>query len=308
MGYEKYFLLNHSNPVHKKRCLTLPAIDSAASQFLPSNPDSQITSTQSPRIPGDSQTGPAAISFTASLVNQFSKFHAHSFNDTSPSRRTPFNVEIDAQSSILQSPDGLPSVDINVGTRPYHVRQPSVEIKQEHSEEPTEGLNTQALPLSSYENSVLIKQEQDTDEPYAMGSCIANTQDTNDAIMEDAKMQPSQEVQEESSEESDEDESRHETASVELGDETFTSRATAAVPLDIDTIPEADSEAESEEENWFLALRRSRIPVPAWSDDPNTPFKRWAEADQNALVDRRRRGGAKILLDAKGVIRRPIHR
>jgi len=308
MGYEKYFLLNHSNPVHKKRCLTLPAIDSAASQALSTKQDSQITSDQSPRIPGDSQTGLGEVSFTASLVNQFTNFHAHSFNDTSPSRRPPLNIEADQQSSILQSPDGLPAVDINIGTSPYFVRQLSVEIKQEHSDELTEGLTTQALPLSSYENSTLVKQEQDAEEPYALGSYIANTQETNDVTMEDAPMEPSQDVQEESSEESDEDESRDETASVELGDEMFTSKATSAVPFGIDTVPETDSEAESEEENWFLALRRSRIPTPAWSDDPNTPFKRWAEADQNALIDRRRRGGSKILLDDKGVIRRPIHR
>ncbi|KAJ5234822.1 uncharacterized protein N7469_003990 [Penicillium citrinum] len=300
MGYEKYFLLCHTNPVHKKRCLTLPAIDSAASQALSTKQGSQITSDQSPRIPGDSQTGLREVSLTASLVNQFANFHAHSFNDTSPSCRPPSNIEADQQSSILQSPNGLPAVDINIGTSPYFVRQSSVEIKQEHSDELTEGLTTRALPLSSYENSTLVKQEQDAEEPYALGSYIANTQET--------RMEPSQEVQEESSEESAEDESRHETASVELGDEMFTSKATSAVPFDKDTIPETDSEAESEEENWFLALRRSRIPVPAWSDDPNTPFKRWAEADQNALIDRRRRGGSKILLDDKGVIRRPIHR
>jgi hypothetical protein len=211
-------------------------------------------------------------------------------------------------------------------------REPSVEIKLEHSAEPSEWVDTQTLPLSSYENAVdhtCVKHEPDTEQPQSLGSCIANTQETNDVIMENAREIPpgdededeeemddheeeGQEDHEEQKSDDDnddeeaDDDPRHETASVELGDETYTSTPSAYTNGHVDTV--ASEAEESDEENWFFALRRSRIPVPAWSDDPDTPFKRWAEADQNILSERRRRGGARILLDANGVVRRPIHR
>ncbi|KAJ5684458.1 uncharacterized protein N7477_000803 [Penicillium maclennaniae] len=107
--------------------------------------------------------------------------------------------------------------------------------------------------------------------------------------------------------ESDLEDTCHETASVELGDESFMSNTPApssrALP-----IPVASPEVEDWNENWFVSLRHMRPKGPVWSDDRNTPFKRYAEADQNVLADRLRRGGAKILLDEKGVIRRAIHR
>lgn len=314
-NYEEYFTLHHSQPVHKKRCLTLPAIGIAASQAFPADMASQVTHDhQSPPDPPATQNENLGQSFTASLVNQFSKFNAHSFNDASPS--------------------GLPSVDIGARFMEQPSHEPSVEIKMEHTEEPSQWVDTQSLPLSSYENLPGLsfgKHEPDAEQPHSLGSCIANTQET-DIIMEDATEIPSVEQDEEEErmeddvkgkredsdeeangddddeddEESGDDDPRHETASVELGDETFTSKPAPSINVHADT--DIPSEAECEEENWFLALRRSRLPVPNWSDNPDTPFKRWAEADQNILSERRRRGGTKILLDAKGVVRRPIHR
>lgn len=287
LSYEEYFALNHSRPVHRKRCLTLPAIDAAASQ-------AHLTEIAAgPPAPPATQNGNLEVSFTASLVNQFSNFNAHSSHNTSPSGHPSVHIEASVVPFDFPTLSGLPPVDIKPTE---NSRESSVEIKREHSEESSEFLGTQPLPLSSYD-PVVVKQESDSTPDLVLGSCIANTQtqDTNDIIMEDAREASDEEVD-------TDDDSRHETASVELGDETFVSRT--AVPSDENGL----SEAESEEENWFLALRRSRIPVPAWSDDPNTPFKRWAEQDQNVLSERRRRGGAKILLDAKGVIRRPVHR
>ncbi|KAL4871405.1 hypothetical protein BDV12DRAFT_164237 [Aspergillus spectabilis] len=61
-------------------------------------------------------------------------------------------------------------------------------------------------------------------------------------------------------------------------------------------------------ENWFLSLRHIYPPStstdPVWSDDPNTPFKKWARADQDVLSVRSRRGGARVSVDEKGVIQR----
>ncbi|KAL4804789.1 hypothetical protein BDV18DRAFT_161876 [Aspergillus unguis] len=72
-----------------------------------------------------------------------------------------------------------------------------------------------------------------------------------------------------------------------------------------------EAEAKDDEnENWFLSLRHiNPILNPNsnqanWSDDPNTPFKKWARADQDVLLVRNRRGGAHVQLDEQGVIKR----
>ncbi|KKK20804.1 hypothetical protein P175DRAFT_0523668 [Aspergillus ochraceoroseus IBT 24754] len=132
----------------------------------------------------------------------------------------------------------------------------------------------------------------------------------------------------------------HDTASIELGDEEeqlqpgvaprAVATSTAApeghtpleanaaanydgVDLDIpdagidaatDTTPDPLSEAESSNENWFLSLRHLYATAPVWSDHHNTPFKKWALADQNVLIERWRRGGSYVSVDDKGVIQR----
>lgn len=116
------------------------------------------------------------------------------------------------------------------------------------------------------------------------------------------------EVEETDDEGCNSDDTRHETASVELGDDTFISNISRSHADEIaETQPESGDE--DDEENWFVSLRHIRSKAePVWSDHPTTPFKTWAEADQNVLSERWRRGGSKILLDEKGVIRRPVRR
>lgn len=99
----------------------------------------------------------------------------------------------------------------------------------------------------------------------------------------------------------DEMEETHSTASIELGDE----------PSTISQEPRSDArEAEASEkvdvnEGWFASLRHIRPPTgPVWSDDPNTPFKLWARADQNVKIEVSRRGGRYRDVDNKGVIQR----
>ncbi|PYH49044.1 uncharacterized protein BP01DRAFT_388873 [Aspergillus saccharolyticus JOP 1030-1] len=98
---------------------------------------------------------------------------------------------------------------------------------------------------------------------------------------------------------------RHETASIELGDEPSSSPATTQQQAQ----PESETEAESDaNENWFLSLRHLRPTGPVWSDDPNTPFKQWVRADQAILSERDRRGGAYLPVDEKGVVQPPGYR
>lgn len=101
----------------------------------------------------------------------------------------------------------------------------------------------------------------------------------------------------------DEMEETHSTASIELGDEgpsTISQEARSDVRE-----PETSSNVEGVNEGWFASLRHLRPPTgPVWSDDPNTPFKLWARADQNVKAEVLRRGGRYRDVDNRGVIQR----
>lgn len=97
----------------------------------------------------------------------------------------------------------------------------------------------------------------------------------------------------------------HETASIELGDLEDTPRPTTRLTPGNHAETSVDNEGQDERLSNFPQLHPPREPV--WSDSPNTPFKVWARADQNLLIERRRRGGAFMPTDEKGVIRPPIY-
>jgi hypothetical protein len=302
----------------------------AESQF----PLPEVTPTQaSSQLDPPSQTGePMNTSLATSFVDRFSNFHAHSFEE-------PANHGLPVFHSGLPALNNHAASSMNTGSSP-------VLIKLEGSDgDPDEILCTQITPMSSLNDiSALSNPRPDTAESQPMDSQSAVFQDEQDDVhptdSQSASVQAEQvhpadsqsvniqderddvsmaEVEETDNEEFDADDTRHETASVELGDDTFISAASQSHADEVpETQPECEDEqeeaAEEEEEeeegeNWFVSMRhiRSRN-EPVWSDHPTTPFKTWAEADQNVLSERRRRGGAKILLDEKGVIRRPTHR
>ncbi|KAL2013245.1 hypothetical protein VTN00DRAFT_770 [Thermoascus crustaceus] len=97
----------------------------------------------------------------------------------------------------------------------------------------------------------------------------------------------------------------HETASIELGDqEDTTHRTNQATPGDD---VETNVNNEGEDERTSVVPEPPAPREPLWSDSLNTPFKIWARADQNLLTERRRRGGAIMPTDDKGVIRPSIY-
>jgi hypothetical protein len=241
-------------------------------------------------------------------VDKFSNFHARSFEE-------PVNHGL----PVFHS--GLPALD-NHATSSMDIAPSSVLIKLEGSEgDPNEMLCTQTAPMGSLNDiPIPYSPRPDTVKRDPTDSQSAVFQDEqNDVHPTDSQSASDQaegddvsiaEVEETDNEEFDADDTRHETASVELGDDTFISAASQSHADEVpETQPECEDEVEEEEgENWFVSMRHiwSRN-EPVWSDHPTTPFKTWAEADQNVLSERRRRGGAKILLDEKGAIRRPTH-
>ncbi|RJE23687.1 hypothetical protein PHISCL_03982 [Aspergillus sclerotialis] len=100
-------------------------------------------------------------------------------------------------------------------------------------------------------------------------------------------------------------EEAHRAPSIDLGDEDHIPYSRQKSPSEtLEASREEESEPESINENWFTSLRHIRPSGPKWSDDPNTPFKVWARADQNILSERRRRGGRYLAVDEHGVIQR----
>lgn len=295
-SYENYFMSNVSKSENRKRSLSGYTIEVVASQFARREATPTQASTQvDPPLTQTSRGEDMSTSLAASFVDKFSHFHAHSFEE-------PVRNGL----PVLQS--GLPALDSHA-TSSMDTGSSSILIKLEGSElDPNEVLCTQIAPMSLFDDIWApcnprpgTAEGQPTDSQGIANSQSINAQDEQD----DVSMA---EVEQTDDEELDADDTRHETASVELGDDTFISAVPQSHADEVDeTKPECEDEDEGE--NWFVSLRhlRSRDKL-VWSDDPKTPFKIWAEADQNVLSERRRRGGAKILLDEKGVIRRPTHR
>lgn len=203
-----------------------------------------------------------------------------------------------------------------LGTSPT----PSVEIKQEGSDSDSDeplrmsaystGLSRETL-VPSLESTMdqRVDQEVDSGAPDAGRSRKDADIDTSEVEETDTEKLWYQSDDEES--DAEDDFNRPRTASVELGDDTFVSTSAQSRT---NAASEEPGESDSEDEGWFSAFRhrqsiaRTSSTRDRWYDDPNTPFKHWAIADQNVLSERYRRGRAFILVNEKGEIRRPIHR
>lgn len=339
MGYEEYFESHFSNPSYKKRSLTATGIEVSAAQHAATSRSSVSTS---PSVSHEETN----TSFTTSLANRLSNFHAHSFgpgprsnhSSTQTSRlqsvvgspigsrriehdlslfvRRPVHESVpeDPKNTIIESvePDdpwapvtGTPSqesVDYDSTTdEPAASRQLQMEYAQSLAEKTATAETTFKAPT----NARALEEERDSDMIMAsQPSRPDSTEDKNEvepSIPEsDYDEDSSQEGREE---EYDEMEATHETASIELGDER-PSTEPQGQPL-----PEALSEDEDGNENWFSSLRHIlQPPTGVWSDDPNTPFKIWARADQNVKVEILRRDGRYREVDDKGVIQQSLTR
>lgn len=278
LSYEDYFFLNFTHPLHKKRCLTAQGIDQAASQFAgegePPAATSRTPSSCAPSKPHATPRESANPPSTTSLANDSSNSHAHSVNEI-PQSSFPGAAQPTAMSTSQQS---------------------SIMIKQEGDGDNQDFAIMAGVPDGSMDTDE-VKEEKPT-----LSSMESTTNQITHIPQHASNTNYSEDISMDEIEETDLEDNRHETASVELGDSPFGSKnSLRLLGEEYDTRPE-------EEENWFASLRHMRPTGPVWSDDPNTPFKRFAEANMNVLSDRMRRGGHKVLVDEKGVIRRLIYR
>ncbi|KAJ5765454.1 hypothetical protein N7520_005013 [Penicillium odoratum] len=323
LSYEEYFFENFSRPFFRKRSLTARGIDLAASQFTPDEKNPVAASNSSNPAPAHTRDPALDISFTSSLVEKFTNLQAQSFNGLS-------QADTSIQFPYLKRPANASSPEIKCeGSAADPIYIDSSQIFSQDAFQVKPASNTPALESNRHYSTQVeaqtsiapVKVEAEVEvESQVESEVESELEHEVEAKLEveandiDIDME---EIPETDPEDVDQDEDTlHETASVELGDETFVSsrapshaedRPTPAIlPETIPASPEI-CEPESDSENWFLSLQHIRPKSPVWSDGP-TEFKRWAEADLNVRSDRLHRGGSKVLLDDKGVVRRLIHR
>ncbi|KAL4784554.1 hypothetical protein BJX76DRAFT_326905 [Aspergillus varians] len=279
LNYEEYFVSCFSRPTYKKRNLTVEGISACAAQVILIDESNDSLGPMT-----DMKT-----SFTGSLTDQFSNFHAHSFTGT----HDPFSHD-------GQSEDGQSDTDAEWNPSQYSIpdSEPArAAARQSFDEDMNLDHITEKAIAAVHEDN---NKDMEVDHAAQEISTTAITQENDDEDMEDIDL----------------DDPIHETASVELGDDEPAAESEvpesplpkpAASDAASDTAIESDNDTDTNgpvNENWFLSLRHIYPTTPVWSDDPNTPFKKWARADQNVLSVRNRRGGVYVPVDEKGVIQR----
>lgn len=293
LQYEHFFCSRFSRPQHKKRSLTAHGVDIVASQFVPptsaelGNPPVPHQATIQSEVTQDKvvQSEVPNTSLTTSLVGKNSNLHAQSFGDAPV---PDVSMPTATQSSSFSANTGSDSVEVKI--------EPDDSCNESMGPQIITSSNDQKPVLSSHDEEEVV----DATQYDADNTRIAP--DANDVDMTATGMDESDETQEG-------DDTHHETASIELGDDTDDRRLSAspAPPAALGGLKAAEPEPPRQRRPWFRSLREIFPKGPVWSDDPDTPFKRWARQDQNVLQELKRRGGARVLTDEKGVIRWPTY-
>ncbi|KAJ5468280.1 hypothetical protein N7475_006032 [Penicillium sp. IBT 31633x] len=300
LDYEEFFCANFSRPQHKKRSLTAHGLEVAASQFVPptnarlSNlPASHQTATQGDMARNETiQSEVGNVSFTASLVGKMSNLRAQSAGEVDVANVPISDVNMHAATQSSSSRSASPDTDSN-----------AVEIKEEATNSSDELDISQASMGTNDQNPVLPEEDEDMVDASIVDSVHTAPNSNGGDIAGVDEIDETQEA----------DHTHHKTASVELGDDSdhhhssASPAASPAPPAALGALKNIEPEPPKQRRSWFRSLQNIFPTGPVWSDDPNTPFKRWARQDQNLLQEIQRRGGARVPVDEKGVICRPTH-
>ncbi|KAI2792709.1 hypothetical protein POX_b02750 [Penicillium oxalicum] len=334
LDYETYFTSHFSKSVNKKRNLSGHSIALVASEYTPPG-RAMSTQVESPinflttMSPGQVAHSP----LTESFLQRFTNFQAHSFREPMDNGLPILQKDPHAPTDLAPSSIDTTSSSVQVkleGSAPENYQEmlgvcftplsslvdiPTFHHHTQSTREPHDVQIQRAFPPSMRKDDQMgesVKSASDKDE--VSNTIVGHESHNADGTENEKQMHPEHDCENEDDVQAEvgAEDSRHETASVELGDETFLSARSQSFHDEIpETQPEFFKPADNEEEgeNWFTSLRHIWArDESVWSDHPITPFKSWAEADQNVLSERQRRGGAKILLDKNGVIRRAVHR
>ena len=320
LQYEHWFSSRFSRPQHKKRSLTAHGVDIVASQFVPPTsaeleiPPVPHQATIQSEVTQDKgvQKEVRKTSFTTSLVEEIPTLHAQSFDDvTAPDGSMPTATQSSSSFASTGSdsvdvkkepaPDGSMPTATQSSTSSANTDSDSVEVKEEPDDSFVQPIASQIITSSNDQKPMPSSHEEIVDATQYDADNTHIVPNANDVDMIEPNMDEIDETQG--------DDTHHETASIELGDDTDDRRLSAspAPPAALGGMKAAEPEPPRQRRPWFRSLREIYPKGPVWSDDPDTPFKRWARQDQNVLQELRRRGGARVLTDEKGVIRWPTY-
>ncbi|PKY02523.1 hypothetical protein P168DRAFT_305816 [Aspergillus campestris IBT 28561] len=325
LPYEEFFLSTYNKPSYKKRDLTVKSIEVAAAQYVPLSQSSPV------------HQADAKVSFTGSLVDRFSNFHAHSFGPSSQSAQT--DLDIDRMPST-QSTDS--QEDTQAAAEEQLLGEVSQASAREEADPERSGLNKERRtappnqhpeeagarhspsPTESHYDDAIeeARRSRAPDGPPNRSASASESESCYKDAMDETRSSPAGEIQVEPDHQStiersipesvsesiydDPMDETHETASIELGDDEDNDAGPSST-ADAKGLPSQESEPESDNENWFDSLHhiweRSDADPP-WSDDRNTPFKTWARETLNVKSEVKRRGWA-YAVDERGVVQRP---
>ncbi|KAL4956386.1 hypothetical protein BDW69DRAFT_85858 [Aspergillus filifer] len=328
LAYEQYFANSFSTPTHTKRCLLPTRINTCAAQFI-------VVDDTGPRDtswPVDTKT-----SFTGSLRDKLSNFHAHSsaatqYSSSDEQQRADWNDT----SSEISIPDSEPA---RAAAQALLDEDQSFNQTRETTSIPTDWMpsdeemedadNDAYIDDAMHETaSVELGDEEDEREPEAetrptpgkpLRDSIPESPAANanaNAITEpEPETEPEIELEPKARSEEPSIPSRPDILILASSREQPTPPQAEAKQLINPTASaqaasddEVEDEEEDRNENWFTSLRHITFPYdangPYWSDDPNTPFKQWARRDQDVLSVRNQRGGLHVEVDERGVVKR----
>ncbi|TQB76252.1 hypothetical protein MPDQ_000559 [Monascus purpureus] len=275
LKYEDFFISKFFKPVHKKRSLTVAAIEIAAAQYRSASRSSVPASPSLSRrsIP----LSEVNVSTTASLVDRLTNFHTFSSVRDAPSNSPGIRTDASSASVFVSPPARAAPKEPDRDATP---RQRDLFVETIKSSEPEVDMTPQPEP------SFLLPEV--IAGPSREGTAADGNDDEDD-----------EEIEVEA----------HETASIELGDEPRPSSRTSsdAYISAVEFDPKSEHEPQPNkgkepEDDWFASMAHLHPTGPVWSDSPSTPFKAWARADQNVIVERKHRRGLPVPVDEKGVI------
>ena len=267
LQYEDFFTSKYFRPVHRKRSLTVAAVEICAAH---SRSASRSSASRSPSTSRRSNhPSDVNVSITASFIDRLKNLRA--------------------LSSARNTQSASPGIGTESGRRSAEIWPPSPREAERRTQ-------SGAPEMVGVIGESLVRKV-DTTPPPSHPTLEAAHPSTHQEPTSESSVDEDEDMRDEI----------HETASIELGDTPSTSSKTgaegyvSAAEFGSESSPEQQP-AEGSNDNWFASMAHVHPIGPVWSDSPTTEFKNWARADQNVLIERKCRRGFPVPVDEKGVI------
>ena len=306
LRYEDYFIRTSDKPVHKKRSLTLSRLETAAAQYGLSSRSSVV----SLRLEGEQRPGERdahASPSTSSNLYRPTNLHARSVRDSQSSlsisaNTGPMSTSPQAPDRTRENPTGRREATNLAPAQPEVMnaaQQPPkpATVHDSYTNEPAieyEGTTTDEDDLieETHETASVELGDDPQEKPQLP---ISTTIEVMINERYDHERQPQPQPQQQKQQQHQDKKGK--------GQEQEQKRIIIS-EKQLQKEKEKKRKTKKDNNNWFSSMANltSSSKEQTWSDSPNTPFKAWARADQNVLIDRKYRDGYPMPVDEKGVI------